>query len=255
MEVASLLEQLRHANEDLERRVHERTTLLEAANKELEAFSYSVSHDLRAPLRALRGYSDVLLQDCRDQLNTEAQRALNAIDASGQRMSELIEDLLKFSHLSRQSLITKRIQTSTLVKQVVEELNGNHANSNVEIKVGDLPDCMGDESLLKQVFVNLLSNAYKFTKLTSSPCVAIGASEQRDELIYFVRDNGAGFDMLEAEKLFGVFQRLHSADQFEGTGIGLSIVQRIVNRHGGRVWAEGEIQKGATFYFSLPRTD
>jgi signal transduction histidine kinase/FixJ family two-component response regulator len=255
MEVASLLEQLRHANEDLERRVHERTTQLEAANKELEAFSYSVSHDLRAPLRALRGYSDVLLQDCRDQLNAEAQRALNAIDASGQRMSELIEDLLKFSHLSRQSLVTKRIQTSTLVKQIVEELNGSHANSDVEVKLGDLPDCMGDESLLKQVFVNLLSNAYKFTKQTSSPCVEIGASEQRNELIYFVRDNGAGFDMQEAEKLFGVFQRLHSPDQFEGTGIGLSIVQRIVNRHGGRVWAEGEVQKGATFYFSLPRAE
>jgi light-regulated signal transduction histidine kinase (bacteriophytochrome) len=252
MQVTFLLDRLRRTNDELEQRVQQRTAQLEDANQELEAFSYSVSHDLRAPLRAIVGYSGILLQDCRPLLSADSQRQFDAIIAAGHRMGELIDDLLELAHLSRQPLRRARIQPARLVEQVLDELRREHAGREVEIKVSELPDCMGDASLLRQVYVNLLSNAFKFTQQRTAALIEIGAFEQPGERVYFVRDNGAGFDMQHVARLFGVFQRLHGAGEFSGTGIGLSIVQRIVNRHGGRAWAEGEVGKGATFYFSLP---
>ena len=252
MQVASLLDRLHRTNDELEQRVQERTAQLEAANNELEAFSYSVSHDLRAPLRAIMGYSEILLQECRPTLSADAQRQFDTISAAAHRMGELIEDLLELAHLSRQTLLKVQIQPARLVKQVLGELRSAHPDREVAIKMAELPECMADESLLRQVYVNLLSNAFKFTGQRNPAVVEIGTLEQPDETVYFVRDNGAGFDMQHVARLFGVFQRLHGASEFAGTGIGLSIVQRIVNRHGGRVWAEGAVGEGATFYFTLP---
>ena len=252
MQVASLLDRLHRTNDELEHRVQQRTTQLEAANKELEAFSYSVSHDLRAPLRAIMGYSQILLQECRPTLSADAQRQFDAVSAAAHRMGELIDDLLELAHLSRQSLRKAKIQPAKLVEQVLAELRREHPSREVQVTMAELPECMADGSLLRQVYVNLLSNAFKFTGQRHPAHIEIGAFEQARELVYFVRDNGAGFDMLHIARLFGVFQRLHGASEFAGTGIGLSIVQRIINRHGGRVWAEGEVGKGATFYFSLP---
>jgi signal transduction histidine kinase len=253
IQVASLLERLNKANEELELRVKQRTVELESANKELETFSYSVSHDLRAPLRTIAGYADVLLQDYQAQLADGAQQAVESILSASQRMNELIGDLLRLAQLSQQNLAPTRVDTTSLVRQVLEELRCTHPNAAVDVRLGDLPACSGDESLLRQVFVNLLANAFKFTRRCEQPHIEINAQPQADELIYYIRDNGAGFDMAQAHKLFGTFQRLHHADEFEGTGVGLSIVQRIVNRHGGRVWAEGELGKGATFYFTVPK--
>jgi signal transduction histidine kinase len=255
IEVATLLEQLREANENLEKRVAQRTAQLELANNELEAFSYSVSHDLRAPLRAMLGYSDLLLQDVGNQLPLESRRTLEGIGTAGHRMSELISDLLKLSQLSREPVVLKSVSIEILVKDVLKELQRDHPNRSIDIQVDSLPGCMGDESLLRQVFVNLLTNAYKFTKHTPVARIDIGAHEEGSETVYFVRDNGAGFDMAHAKRLFGVFQRLHSSSDFEGTGIGLSIVQRIVQRHEGHIWAAGEVGKGATFYLRLTKSN
>jgi len=225
---------------------------LEAANKELDAFSYSISHDLRAPLRAINGFSQILVKEFSAQMPPEAQRLLNTVTASAQRMGQLIEDLLRFSRLGRQSLSKRPVKISDLVHKVLEKLSKEQGDRNIEVRVSDLPDCVGDPSLLEQVFVNLLSNAFKYTGQKEKAIIEVNCRQQEREKVYFVRDNGAGFDMRYAEKLFGVFQRLHSADEFEGTGVGLSIVHRIVKRHGGRIWAEAEVDKGATFYFSLP---
>ncbi len=249
---AMTIRRLRRSNRELERRVRQHTVQLEAANKELEAFSYSVSHDLRAPLRAIAGYADFLSKEYRADFRPDAQHAVDGILTASQRMSELISDLLELAHLSRQKLHMTRIHTIKLVKEVLNDLQHEHANRTLDIRIGELPECDGDESLIKQVFVNLLSNAFKFTLHREHPVIEISGLQQGDEAIYAVRDNGAGFDMSHADKLFGVFQRLHTANEFEGTGIGLSIVQRIVGKHGGRAWAEGTVGDGATFYFSLP---
>jgi two-component system, sensor histidine kinase and response regulator len=249
---AMTIRRLRRSNAELERRVRQHTVKLEAANQELEAFSYSVSHDLRAPLRAIIGYADLLDADHSKQLEGEAQQAVDGILTAGNRMSELIRDLLDLAHLSRQQLHMTRIHTIKLVKEVLIDLQHEYASRQLDIRIGDLPECDGDESLIRQVFVNLLSNAFKFTSHRQDPVIEIAGKQQGDEAIYSVRDNGAGFDMTHADKLFGVFQRLHSNNEFEGTGIGLSIVQRIVGKHGGRAWAEGAVDNGATFYFSLP---
>ncbi|MDR3404911.1 MAG: response regulator [Chthoniobacter sp.] len=249
---AMTVRRLRRENAELAQRVRERTDELEAANKELEAFSYSVSHDLRAPLRHIDGFSQLLMSGYGEQLPPAAQRLLQNVCNSAERLGNLINDLLNFSRLSRQPLNKQNVRISSLVQQVLEELQAEREGRQVDIRIGSLPDCLGDASLLKQVFVNLLSNALKFTRQRGPAIIEIGSREEAGELVYFVRDNGAGFDMQFASKLFGVFQRLHGPDQFEGTGVGLSIVQRIIHRHGGRIWAEAELDKGATFHFTLP---
>jgi PAS domain S-box-containing protein len=242
---------IRELNTNLEQRVVERTVELEAANKELEAFSYSVSHDLRAPLRAVDGFSQAVLEDYGAQLPDEGRRDLQTIREGAQRMGQLIDDLLKFSRLSRSPLNKQKVNIGKLVGNVLESLNSQREGRQVEIHVGALPECEGDGALLNQVWVNLISNALKYTRRRETAVIEIGCKLENDENVYFVRDNGAGFDMRYVNKLFGVFQRLHRADQFEGTGVGLAIVQRIVHRHGGRIWAEATLNQGATFYFTL----
>ena len=227
---------------------------LETANKELESFSYSVSHDLRAPLRHIDGFSQLLIMNHLDQLPPKAQNLLQSVSERAKYMGRLIDDLLNFSRLGRQPVEKHPVILSELVRQVLEETAGEREGRDVEVRVGDLPDCAGDALLLKQVWVNLLSNAFKFTGKKEHAVVEIGSGpgEKPGEFLYFVRDNGTGFDMEYASKLFGVFHRMHKASEFAGTGVGLSIVQRIIQRHGGRIWAEAKVDEGATFYFTLP---
>ncbi|MGA2246938.1 MAG: PAS domain S-box protein [Verrucomicrobiota bacterium] len=244
-------EKTRVLNTELERRVTARTAQLEAANKELEAFSYSVSHDLRAPLRAVNGFAGILLADFSSQMPEACKSYLERIQKGGQRMGVLIDDLLAFSRLSRQSVNLQGVDVTTLVHVVLEESKPLREGREIEILVGNLPACHGDSALLKQVWTNLLSNAIKYTQGRQPAIIEIGCTQEKGENVYVVRDNGAGFDMQYANKLFGVFQRLHRADEFEGTGVGLAIVQRIIHRHGGRIWAQAELQRGATFYFTI----
>jgi PAS domain S-box-containing protein len=244
-------EEIRRLNTELEQRVIQRTAELEAANKELEAFSYSVSHDLRAPLRAVNGFAGIVLEDFGPLLPKEGRDYLERIRNGGQRMGELIDDLLAFSHLSRQSMNRQAVNPAELVQAVLDESAPQREGRQIEVKVRELPPCQGDPALLKQVWVNLISNAVKYTRGRQPAVIEIGCERKNNEDIYYIRDNGAGFDMQYANKLFGVFHRLHRADEFEGTGVGLAIVQRIVHRHGGRVWAEAQPDKGATFYFTL----
>lgn len=245
-------EEIRRLNVELEERVAKRTAQLEAANKELEAFSYSVSHDLRAPLRAVNGFARILEEDFAAELPEEARAHLGVIQNSAQQMGQLIDDLLAFSRLSRQSLSKQQVNMTALVRQVLQELHDEIGDRQVEVAVADLPNCYADRSLLKQLLFNLLANAVKFTRHREVARIDVHGEQQEDELIYSVKDNGGGFDMRHANKLFGVFQRLHLAEEYEGTGVGLALVQRIALRHGGRVWAEGEVGQGATFYVALP---
>jgi len=224
---------------------------LQQANSELEAFAYSVSHDLRAPLRAINGFSRILLEEHAPQLSDEAQHYLHLVRDNAQYMGQLVDDLLAFSRLSRQPLKLQHVACTDLVRQVLVELSHEHEGRCVDITVGELPVCQADPGLLKQVFVNLLANALKFTRQRDVAIITIGCREDGGERSYFVQDNGVGFDMRYASKLFGVFQRLHSSAEYEGTGVGLAIVQRIIHRHGGRVWAEAVVDQGATFYFTL----
>lgn len=244
-------ESMRQLNAQLEQRVIERTTQLEAANKELEAFSYSVSHDLRAPLRAVNGFAQIVLDSYGPQMPAEAREYLEDIRAGGEQMGRLIDDLLALARLGRQAMKSQPVETELLVQDALEVLAPQREGRPIEINVGLLPGCQGDEALLKQVWLNLVSNAIKYTCGRTPAVIEIGCEQVSAEDVFFVRDNGAGFDMRYAHKMFGVFQRLHRADEFEGTGVGLAIVQRIINRHGGRVWAEGEVGRGASLYFTL----
>jgi light-regulated signal transduction histidine kinase (bacteriophytochrome) len=225
---------------------------LEAANKELEAFSYSVSHDLRAPLRHVQGYVEMLGRATEGQLSDKARRYLKTITDASAEMGQLIDDLLAFSRMGRVEMQETRVSLDTLVQDTVRSLEMMTTGRNIAWKIGLLPQVLGDPATLKQVLANLVGNAVKYSRQRDPAEIEIGyAGEEDGQAIIFVRDNGAGFDMKYAQKLFGVFHRLHRAEEFEGTGIGLAIVRRIIDRHGGRTWAEGELNKGATFYFTL----
>jgi len=244
--------ELQKHRDHLEELVEQRTAELVAVNKELESFSYSVSHDLRAPLRAIDGFSRIILEDYIDKLDDEGKRYLNIIRNNTQKMGKLIDDLLVFSRLGRQELRASSIDMGKLAKAVSEELKLAVPERKLQFTINALIPAQGDQATIRQVFVNLLSNAVKFTRPKATAVIEVDGKSEGDENIYYVKDNGVGFDMQYVNKLFGVFQRLHSTEEFEGTGVGLAIVQRIIHRHGGRVWGEGKVGEGATFYFSLP---
>lgn len=238
-------------NAELEARVAERTAQLESANQELEAFSFSVSHDLRAPLRAIDGFSQALIEDCLQDIPEEGRRHLARIRAATLRMGQLIEDLLALSRVSRGALQKAEVDMSALARQIGAELRQREPRKGVELYVWDGMKALGDPRLLRAALENLIGNAWKFTSKAPKPRIEVGALPDAAQTTYFVRDNGAGFDMKYANKLFGAFQRLHSMNDFPGTGIGLATVQRIVHRHGGRIWASAEVGAGATFFFTL----
>jgi signal transduction histidine kinase len=244
-------ERLRTDTELLEQRVSERTAELAAANRELESFSYSVSHDLRTPLRAIDGYAARLIDDPNSTFSGAAADYLQRIRGSAQRMGELINDLLTFARFGRQTLSLKPVDTRGLIEQVLQDLEGPIVARGVEIKMGELPTMHADPILMREVFLNLLDNAVKFTGQRAKPIIEVGCQTDQHPQVWYVRDNGIGFDMNHAGQLFGVFTRLHSAQEFEGTGVGLALVQRIVQRHGGEIWAHAQPNCGATFYFTL----
>jgi signal transduction histidine kinase len=244
---------IRKLNDELEQKVIERTAQLEFVNKELESFSYSVSHDLRAPIRAINGYTRILVEDYAEKLDSDGTQILHSIINNSKKMGELIDDLLAFSKLGRKQVTVSEVNMTDLVNSVREELLFEDGENIPEFDVDTLPPAKGDKSLIKQVWINLISNAIKYSKHKESTNIEIGAYKKENLVVYYVKDAGAGFDMQYYDKLFGVFQRLHSQEEFEGTGIGLAIVQKIVHRHNGTVWAESKLNEGTCFYFSLQK--
>ena len=242
-------------NAELEHRVQMRTAELTSANQELEAFTYSVAHDLRAPLRHIDAFTRILQEDFAGSFPPEAAQLLETIRRGSENMSRLVNDLLNLAHVGRQELKREPTPLNTLVEEVIADLKGEVAGRDIEWKIANLPTIEGDPGLLKQVFANLLSNAAKYSRPREHAIIEIGLRKMNDETVLFIRDNGVGFNMKYADKLFGVFQRLHRAEEFEGTGVGLAIVERVIKRHGGHIWAESEVDKGATFYFTLDGLD
>jgi light-regulated signal transduction histidine kinase (bacteriophytochrome) len=247
------LDEIRDLNASLERKVAERTELLESANKELESFSYSVSHDLRAPLRHINGYLELLQKKNSEQLDEKGKHYISSIYEASNHMGHLIDDLLNFSRSGRVELKPDNIDMDKAVKDALMILDNDIKGRNIVWNIDSLPFVHADYSMIRQVWVNLLGNAVKYTKFREVAYISVGWSEVNGEYVFFVKDNGAGFDSNYAQKLFGVFQRLHSNEEFEGTGIGLANVRQVIKRHGGRTWAEGEVDKGAVFYFTLPK--
>jgi len=244
---------VRRLNAELEERVRERTAQIEAAYGEMEAFSYAVSHDLRAPLRHIEGFADVLKDKTAAALDEDARQVLENISISATRMSRLINDLLTFARMARAEMHKKRVNMTKLVQEVLRDLGKEMEGRAVEWSIGPLEEVDGDPAMLRHALVNLISNALKYTRDRTPARIEIGCTSTQTESIFFIRDNGAGFEMINANKLFGVFHRLHRSDEFEGTGIGLANVRRVIERHGGRTWGEGEVNQGATFSFSLPK--
>ncbi len=246
-------EEVLKLNQELELRVAQRTAALEQVNRELESFVYSIAHDLRAPLRAIDGFSRILLDEHSGELGEDVERQLNVIRRSALRVAKQIDDLLDFSFLSRRQMEKVEVDVAALAQTVFDQLRATKPERNICLRMGELPPAVCDRDMIRQVLASLLSNAIKFTGLRSEAAIEVTGAAGKEENIYSVSDNGAGFDMRYAGKLFGIFQRLHGIDEFEGTGIGLAIVKRIVERHGGRVWAEGKVDEGATIHFTIPR--
>jgi signal transduction histidine kinase len=239
-------QQIKKLNEELQKNIRS----LEVANKELDAFSYSVSHDLRTPLRTIDAFSGIMIQEHADKLDDEGKRVLDIIVSNAKKMMEMIDKLLEFSRLGKKTIRKEKISMKKLVDSCIQDVR--RLRHNAVIKVGKLPVTEGDSLLLSYTWANLISNAVKYSGKKAEPKIEIGSHDEQGTIVYYVKDNGAGFDMAYADKLFKVFQRLHSADDFKGIGVGLALVQRIIAKHGGKIWAEGELDKGATFYFTLP---
>ncbi len=249
-----MLAQIEAQNAELEKRVRERTAELEAANDELEAFCSSAAHDLRTPIRAITGFTDILLAHHSDTMPADVRRYIGQIHDGSSQMSQLITDLLAFSRLGRQALTRQTVEPAHLCREVFKELEREHQGRHIELRLVALPVVYGDPALLRVVFVNLLSNALKYSRPRDPAVIEIGVTHPANEVtpVFFVRDNGVGFDMHNADKLFGLFKRLHHLHEFEGTGVGLATVRRIIERHGGRIWAEAAPDAGATFFFTVP---
>lgn len=244
--------QVEDSNEELKQKIVELTEQLDTTIKALDSLSYSVSHDLKAPLRAISGFSGLLFEEYENKLDGEGKHFLNNILRNVRHMDQLIDDLLKYSRASNDSLYMERIDTLELVKSNIEELKNDYADRSITIHIGSLPDIFGDRIMFQKAFYNILSNAFKFTRDKDIAVIEIGCRESDNENTFYIKDNGVGFDMKYSGKLFGMFQRLHTEEEFEGMGAGIAIAQRIIQRHGGKAWIQGEIDKGATFNFSLP---
>jgi len=251
-ELKAAEKQIVELNKGLEQKIIKRTAQLEAANKELEAFSYSVSHDLRAPLRAINGFTQILAEDYLADMDDDAKYIMDEIIANSRKMGELIDNLLEFSRFGKKQANIVYVDTHAMINSIIADLQLLDPSRKISIKINALAPLKADKNMIKQVFINLLSNAFKYTSKKEAAIIEIGCYQENDQNVYFVSDNGAGFDMKYYDKLYGVFQRLHSSMEFEGTGVGLAIIKRIINKHNGMVWAKAAEHEGATFFISLP---